>query len=150
MNRGSSIQTCGRISLQSGWWSIGTGCSERLWSLFLWRYSRPDWMLTSATYCREPTLARMLSSKIYWGPSQLLQFSETVNLKMLSIDKNWCLENPDLVRTTQRRRKMSLNTQVRLHGGYFTKLYILIPLKIFAENTPDWMLYILYESLFFV
>ena len=38
---GSSIWTCGRTSSLWGWRSPGTGCPGRLWSLLLWRYSRP-------------------------------------------------------------------------------------------------------------
>ena len=33
------------------------GCPERLWRLLLWRYSRPVWMSTCATYCRATALA---------------------------------------------------------------------------------------------
>lgn len=33
--------------------STRTGCTERLWSHHLWRYLRPAWMLSCATYCRE-------------------------------------------------------------------------------------------------
>jgi len=32
--------------------STGTGCPGRLWSLHLWRYSRPAWTRSSTTYCR--------------------------------------------------------------------------------------------------
>jgi len=39
-----------------GWHSTGTGCLERLWSLFLWKYLWPVWMLSCVTYCREPAL----------------------------------------------------------------------------------------------
>jgi len=32
--------------------STGTGCPGRLWSLLLWRYSRPAWTGSCAAYCR--------------------------------------------------------------------------------------------------
>ena len=41
-----------------GWLSTGTGCPERLWSLFLWRHSRSIWTPTCVTYCKETALAR--------------------------------------------------------------------------------------------
>jgi len=56
LNIGCSIQTC-RTSLQWGWWNTGTGSPESLWSLLLWRYLRPAWMLTCVTYCRVLALA---------------------------------------------------------------------------------------------
>ena len=31
----------------------GTGCPGRLWSLLLWRYSRPAWTRSSAVCCRQ-------------------------------------------------------------------------------------------------
>ena len=37
--------------------NIGTSCPERLWSLFLWWYSKLTSMLSYATYCREVDLA---------------------------------------------------------------------------------------------
>ena len=56
-NMGSSIQTRGWISLLWGWQSTGTGSPEGLWSLLLWRYSKPIWMLSHETYCRHPAVA---------------------------------------------------------------------------------------------
>ena len=47
------------ISSQWGWWSTGTGCPGRLWSVLLWRYSR---------------LVSMLSR----DPFQPLQFCDSV------------------------------------------------------------------------
>jgi len=32
--------------------------SERLWSLLLWRYSRPAWTRSCAAYCRWPCFGR--------------------------------------------------------------------------------------------
>lgn len=40
-NTGSSSWTWGRTSLQWGCLSPGTGCTERCWSLLLWRYPNP-------------------------------------------------------------------------------------------------------------
>ena len=45
-----------------------TSCLERLWSVFLWRYSKPAWTLSSVTYCREPALAQGLDLMISRGP----------------------------------------------------------------------------------
>jgi len=41
--------------LQRVGWDLS--CPERLWSLLLWRYSKPAWMLSFAAYHREPALA---------------------------------------------------------------------------------------------
>ena len=54
---GSSIWTWGRTSLW-GWRSPGTGCPGRLWSLLLWRYSRPAWTRSCAACCRWPCFGR--------------------------------------------------------------------------------------------
>ena len=45
---GSSIWTWGRTSSLWGCRSTGTGCPGRLWSLLLWRYSRPAWTRSCA------------------------------------------------------------------------------------------------------
>ena len=55
---GSSSCTWGRISLLRGWRSTGTGCPERLWSLLLWRYSKPALTRSCAAYCRWPCIGR--------------------------------------------------------------------------------------------
>ena len=34
------------------WQSTGTGCPEGLWSLLLWRYSKPAWTWSCATWSR--------------------------------------------------------------------------------------------------
>ena len=52
---GSSTWTWGRTSFLWGWWSPGTGCPERLWSLLLWRYSRPVWTRSCAACSGWPT-----------------------------------------------------------------------------------------------
>jgi len=36
----------------------GTGCPGRLWSLLLWRYSRPAWTRSSTACCRRPCFGR--------------------------------------------------------------------------------------------
>ena len=54
----SSVWTWGRISFRWGWQSTGTGCPGRLWSLLLWRYSRPAWTRSCATCCRWPCFGR--------------------------------------------------------------------------------------------
>jgi len=47
-----------RTSSLWGWWSPGTGCPVRLWSLLLWRYSRPAWTRSYADCCRCPCFGR--------------------------------------------------------------------------------------------
>ena len=49
---GSSSWTWRRTSPLWGWWSTGTGCPGRLWSLLLWRYSRPSWTRSCAACYR--------------------------------------------------------------------------------------------------
>ena len=53
---GSSTPIYKGTSSQWGWWSTGTGCPGELWSLILWRYSRPIWMPTCTACCRVPAL----------------------------------------------------------------------------------------------
>jgi len=48
---GSSSWTWGRTSSLWGWRSPGPGCPGRLWSLLLWRYSRPAWTRSCAACC---------------------------------------------------------------------------------------------------
>jgi len=55
---GSSIWTRGRTSSLWGWRSTGTGCPGILWSLLLWRYSRPAWTRSCAACCRWPCFGR--------------------------------------------------------------------------------------------
>ena len=51
---GSSVWRWGRTSSLWGWRSTGTGCPAGLWSLLLWRYSKPAWTRSCATCCRWP------------------------------------------------------------------------------------------------
>jgi len=53
---GSSAPIREGTSSQCGWQSTGTGCPGRLWSLLLWRCSRPSWTPTRAACCRGPAL----------------------------------------------------------------------------------------------
>ena len=53
---GSSVWTWGRTSSLWGWRS--TGCPERLWSLLLWRYSKPTWTWSCAAWSRWPCFGR--------------------------------------------------------------------------------------------
>ena len=55
---GSSVWTWGRTYLLWGWRSPGTGCPGRLWSLLLWRYSKPTCMWSCAVCCRWPCFGR--------------------------------------------------------------------------------------------
>ena len=57
-SRGNSVCTWGRPSSLWGWRSPGTGCPGRLWSLLLWRYSRPAWTQSCAACCRWPCFSR--------------------------------------------------------------------------------------------
>ena len=50
--------TWGRTSSLWGWRGTGTGFPGRLWSLLLWRYSRPTWTRSYATCCRWPCFGR--------------------------------------------------------------------------------------------
>jgi len=69
---GSSAPVCEGTSWW-GWWSTGRGCTERLWSLLICRYSRSVWMPTCAACYREPALVEWMDLMIPKGPLQLLQ-----------------------------------------------------------------------------
>ena len=47
-----------RTSSLWGWRSTGTGCPGRLWSLLLWRCSRPSWPRSCAACSRWPCFGR--------------------------------------------------------------------------------------------
>ena len=46
------------LALHIFWWSTGTGCPGRFWSLLLWRYPRPAWTRSCAACCRWPCFGR--------------------------------------------------------------------------------------------
>jgi len=49
-----------------------------MWSLLLWRYSKPTWTHTFATWAREPALAGVLDMMISRGTFQPLKFCDSV------------------------------------------------------------------------
>ena len=57
----TQLVSCSRVqnwcdhhySLLWVWQSAGTGCPEQLWSLHLWRYSKPTWMRSCAACSRQ-------------------------------------------------------------------------------------------------
>ena len=55
---GSSTWRWGRSFSLWGWRSTGTGCPGSLWSLLLWRYSKPAWTSSCATFSRPPWFGR--------------------------------------------------------------------------------------------
>ena len=55
-------------------------CPGRLWSLLVWRPSRPAWTPTCATWSREPALAGGLDTMISRGSFQPLQFYDSMTL----------------------------------------------------------------------
>lgn len=56
-NAGTSILIQRKTFSLSQWWSTGTGSPE-IWSrLLFWGYSKPTWLLSYVTYCREPSSA---------------------------------------------------------------------------------------------
>ena len=79
-NTGSSIWTWEKTSSLWGWQSTGTGCLERLWSLLLWRYSKPSWTRCCATCSSDPALAGGLDQMISRCPFQPLPFCDSVHL----------------------------------------------------------------------
>ena len=60
------------------WQSSGTGCPEGLWSLFLWRYSKPAWMWSCSACSRWPCFSRGLDYMTHRGPFQPLLFCNSV------------------------------------------------------------------------
>ena len=77
---GSSVWTWGRISSLWGWRSTGTGCPGRLWSLLLWRCSRPAWTRSCAACCGWPCFGRGLDWVTHRGPFQPPPFCDSVIL----------------------------------------------------------------------
>ena len=76
--RGSSSWTRGRTSSLWGWQSPGPGCPGRLWSLLLWRYSRPAWMRCCAACSGWPCLGRGLGWVTHRGAFQPPPFCDSV------------------------------------------------------------------------
>ena len=79
-----SSWTWGRTSSLWGWGSTGPCCPERLWSLFLWRYSKPAWMQFCAACSRRPCFGRVAGlddpQRFLWTPT-LLWFCEEAGVK---------------------------------------------------------------------
>jgi len=86
--------------------STATNCPERLWSLLLWRYSRPIWTPTCVTYCRVPALA---SGWTWWSPkvpiSTILRCCELGPTPDSSCFYQW----PETLATFCRWRGLNLN-----------------------------------------
>ena len=57
-NTGGSLWTSGNTFSLWGWWSTGTGCPGRLWSLHPWRYSKAIWTWSWAMRSGHPCLSR--------------------------------------------------------------------------------------------
>ena len=81
-NTGSSIQTRGRTSLLQEWGSTGKaahrGCGILFYRISFYESSRLTWILSCATYCREPVLAEELDQMINRGPFQSQCFSDSL------------------------------------------------------------------------
>ena len=79
----SSVWIWRRTSLQLGRRSTGTGCPGRLWSLPLWRYSRPAWTRSYAACCRWPCFVREVGLD---GPQRCLP-TPTILWRSLKVSK---------------------------------------------------------------
>ena len=87
---GRYVWTWGRTSSLWGWRSTGTGCPGRLWSVLLWRYSRPAWTRSCAACCRWPCFGRRVglddpqrslpTPTILWSPATNLISTATGGL----------------------------------------------------------------------
>lgn len=65
-----SVWASGNAFALCGWWSPGTGCPERLWSLPLWRSSRADLTWSWATCSGWPCLSGGVDQAISRGHFQ--------------------------------------------------------------------------------
>jgi len=84
-SRGSSSWTRGRTSFLWGSRNSGTDCPGRLWSLLLWRYSRPAWTQSCAACSGWPCFGRGLDEMTHRGPFQPLTFCDSVILQFCDI-----------------------------------------------------------------
>lgn len=57
--------------------SVTTGCPERLWSLYPWRYSKLNWAGSWTTCSRWPHLSRGVDRIVSRGPLQPQAFCDT-------------------------------------------------------------------------
>ena len=75
----SSVWTWRRTSSLWEWQNAGTGCPEGLWSLLLWRYSKPAWTSSCVTCSTWTCFDRGgLDKMIPKGPFQPLPFCDSV------------------------------------------------------------------------
>ena len=85
--------TWGGTSSLWGWRSTGTGCPGRLWSLLLWRYSRPAWTRSCSAYCRWPCFGTGVGlddpQRSLPSPT-ILWFCDSVNCQLTCRWQNWC------------------------------------------------------------
>ena len=98
-SKGSSSWTWGRTSSLWGWRSPGPGCPGRLWSLLLWRYSRPSWTRFCAACCRWPYFSRgvglgdpqrsLPTPTILWFCDLPLPLSRPTSLSFSLLLSNW-------------------------------------------------------------
>ena len=85
----------GRTSSLWGWWSTGTGCPGRLWSLLLWRYSKPTRTLSCAAYSRWPCFSRGVGlDDTQWSlpTPTILWFCDSDSL-MAPVEQQMCTQN---------------------------------------------------------
>ena len=80
-NAVNSILTWGWASLLSEWESTGTGCSDCLWSLFLWKYPRSAWLPSCVICYGEPAVA---GGWTQWSPEVPSNFYSSVILWSLA------------------------------------------------------------------
>jgi len=117
------VLMCRRISLWLWWWSTGTGSPERMWSLLLWKYSRPIWTPTCVTWYRVPALAGGLEIddllKSLPTPA-ILWFCDSVPLYSMETDGEICS-------FPVKRREGSRETLFQLLGSEQPDLAVDVP-----------------------
>ena len=108
------VWTWGRTSSLWGWRSPGTGCPGRLWSLLLWRYSRPAWTRSCTACCRWPCFGRRVglddpqrslptptilwivpSRTAFWIPAALLTEAVLANSSFAQVLSACCSACPE-------------------------------------------------------